>query len=165
MADATCPSSASSPPAVPAYPLALAAHTRAESRDNSFRKRKQPYMLPLLQVQNVGPTRLERRTKTGAQITSRANINIVFEPNGESYKLNVGARQHHRQLLPRVRDAAVVLLESASAQLRKRSDRVRQQQGRSADQDKRLPAHQRDCDRPAAAYYRGVSAQPRLAGC
>eukprot|EP00965_Chrysotila_dentata_P034962 1163364-Pleurochrysis_carterae.AAC.1 len=67
MADEACPSATSSPPAPSAYPLALAAYTRSRPRDSSSGKRKEPMMLPLAQVRNVRPTRLERKTKTGAQ--------------------------------------------------------------------------------------------------
>eukprot|EP00965_Chrysotila_dentata_P259702 6213644-Pleurochrysis_carterae.AAC.7 len=69
MADTACPSSASRTSTAPAYPLTLMSQAGSDYAEDSFRKRERPMMLvPLAQVQNVRPTRLERRTKTGARI-------------------------------------------------------------------------------------------------
>eukprot|EP00965_Chrysotila_dentata_P021015 695551-Pleurochrysis_carterae.AAC.1 len=64
MADATCSSSASRTSTARAYPLTLSSQQGTEYEEKSSRKRNRPMMIPLAQVQNVRPTRLERRTKT-----------------------------------------------------------------------------------------------------
>eukprot|EP00965_Chrysotila_dentata_P049546 1642692-Pleurochrysis_carterae.AAC.1 len=76
MADATCSSNAPSPPAPVSFTVSLASQERPESAGNSSRKRKSRPYLPLARVKNVRPTRLERRTKTGAQICCIYHIHV-----------------------------------------------------------------------------------------
>eukprot|EP00965_Chrysotila_dentata_P117069 3869066-Pleurochrysis_carterae.AAC.1 len=50
------------------------AQQRLEPAGSSSRNRKSSHMIPLEQVKNVRPTRLERRTQTGARITQTCDL-------------------------------------------------------------------------------------------
>eukprot|EP00965_Chrysotila_dentata_P014510 480490-Pleurochrysis_carterae.AAC.1 len=69
MAAASWPQSTSAAPASADYPLALAPRQGRQHAGSSSGKRRSPPMMDLAFVKNVRPTRLERRTKTGAHIT------------------------------------------------------------------------------------------------